>query len=282
LTLSVVVVTGDGIVVASDSRTTLRQTPREGGGAAYRVASDFTHKVFQAGEVAVATFGEAFVQGRSIASHMAEFVARKNDQCINPKAAADHLAAFFEELYRTDSAGGPPAAPLDQRSALGFLVAGYADAVGEAYEVGIPGSLVNLLGTTASGGVAAWRGQVDVVSRIVRGADLELLDRLAVVTGKKAEHDALKPLLDALTYRIPLNWMNLQDAVDLAVLCIRTTIDVQRLTLGSLAMGPEFSWPGVGGPIEIATVTARGKFAWLQRTAVQGERPAGQAEGYAS
>ena len=73
--------------------------------------------------------------------------------------------------------------------------------------------------------------------------------------------------------------MNLQDGIDFAVLCIRTTIDVQRLTLGPVATAPEFSWPGVGGPIEIATVTATRGFGWVQRTSVQGERPAGMAEG---
>ena len=75
------------------------------------------------------------------------------------------------------------------------------------------------------------------------------------------ELDALMPLLDACSYRIPFDSMNLQDGIDFAVLCIRTTIDVQRLTLGPVATAPEFSWPGVGGPIEIATVTATGGFA---------------------
>ena len=46
-------------------------------------------------------------------------------------------------------------------------------------------------------------------------------------------------------------------------------------------MAPEFSWPGVGGPIEIATVTAAAGYRWVQRTLVQGERPAGVAEGQA-
>jgi hypothetical protein len=87
------------------------------------------------------------------------------------------------------------------------------------------------------------------------------------------------PLLEACRYRIPFDSMNLQDGIDFAVLCIRTTIDVQRLTLGTLATAPEFSWPGVGGPIEIATVTAAAGYRWVQRTVVQGERPAGVAEG---
>ncbi|MGH9262274.1 MAG: hypothetical protein ACRD08_20640, partial [Acidimicrobiales bacterium] len=90
---------------------------------------------------------------------------------------------------------------------------------------------------------------------------------------------ALAALLDACSYRIPFDSLNLQDGIDFAVLCIRTTIDVQRLTLGPVATTPEFSWPGVGGPIEIATVTAARGFGWVQRTSVQGERPAGMAEG---
>jgi hypothetical protein len=63
------------------------------------------------------------------------------------------------------------------------------------------------------------------------------------------------------------------------VLCIHTTIDVQRLTLGPVATTPEFSWPGVGGPVEIATVTAMGGFAWVQKTTLRGERSSGLAEG---
>ena len=94
----------------------------------------------------------------------------------------------------------------------------------------------------------------------------------------KELHEVM-PLLEACRYRIPFDSMNLQDGIDFAVLCIRTTIDVQRLTLGTVAMAPEFSWPGVGGPIEIATVTAAAGHRWVQRTVVQGERPAGVAEG---
>ena len=91
----------------------------------------------------------------------------------------------------------------------------------------------------------------------------------------------MMPLLDTCRYRIPFDSMNLQDAIDFAVLCIRTTIDVQRLTLGTVALAPEFSWPGVAGPIEMATVTAATRYRWVQRTLVQGERPAGGAEGQA-
>ena len=277
MTLAVTVVCQDGVVVAADSRTTL------GNHRMLRVGSDFTHKVFASGEVAVATYGEAFVDDRSIASHMAEFAVVEAGNCAHPGPVAERLAAFFGDRYDAqwaDALDDDEGAPPPGVAALGFLVSGYDDAgLGEAWEVTLPDRAVEQIATTANGGGAAWRGQSDVVTRIVRGADLELLARLAAHNKMTGDLDVVMPLLDECSYRIPFDSMNLQDGIDFAVLCIRTTIDVQRLTLGPLATSPEFSWPGVGGPIEIATVTATGGFRWVQRTSVQGERPAGMAEG---
>lgn len=276
MTLAVTVVCQDGVVVAADSRTTL------GNHRMFRVGSDFTHKVFESGGVAVATYGEAFVADRSIASHMAEFLVVEAGNCDHPGPTGRRLAEFFGDRYDGQAVEAPDDTPPPGVTALGFLVCGYDDAgVGEAWEVTLPERAVEPIATTANGGGAAWRGQSDVVTRIVRGSDLELLDRLAAMHKLTDELDALAPLLEGCSYRIPFDSMNLQDGIDFAVLCIRTTIDVQRLTLGAVATAPEFSWPGVGGPIEIATVTPRRGFGWVQRTSVQGERPAGMAEGQA-
>src|SRR5262245_26833682 len=273
MTLAVTVVCQDGVVVAADSRTTLANHRM------LRVGSDYTHKVFESGRVAIATWGEAFVLGRSVASHMAEFAAREAGNCDHPGPTAIRLAEFVGDRYDQDVTEA-----LDESeprvAELGFLVGGYDDAgVGEAWEVTLPDRTVEIIATTTDGGGAVWRGQSDVVTRIMRGSDIELLERLAAAHKVVDELDALTPLLDACGYRIPFESMNLQDGIDLAVLCIRTTIDVQRLTLGPVAPSPEFSWPGVGGPIEIATVTANSGFRWVQRTLVQGERSAGVAEG---
>jgi hypothetical protein len=274
MTLAVTVVCQDGVVVAADSRTTLANHRM------LRVGSDFTHKVFESGGVAVATYGEAFMADRSIASHMAEFAVVESGNCDHPGPTARRLAEFFGARYDAQLADEPDDAPPPGVAALGFLVSGYDDAgVGEAWEVTLPERAVDQIATTATGGGAAWRGQSDVVTRIVRGSDLDLLERLAAAHRLTDELRALEPLLDGCSYRIPFDSMNLQDGIDFAVLCIRTTIDVQRLTLGPAATAPEFSWPGVGGPIEIATVTPRQGFGWVQRTSVQGERPAGVAEG---
>jgi hypothetical protein len=197
MTLAVTVVCQDGVVVAADSRTTL------GNHRMLRVGSDFTHKVFAPGGVAVATYGEAFVDERSIASHMAEFAVVEAGNCAHPGPTARQLAAFFGDRYdaqlaalgdaRDDDADPPP----PDVATLGFLVSGYDDAgVGEAWEVTLPGRAVEQIATTANGGGAAWRGQSDVVTRMVRGADLELLVRLAAVNEMGDELDAMMPLLD--------------------------------------------------------------------------------------
>ena len=93
MTLAVTVVCQDGVVVAADSRTTLANRHM------LRVGSDFTHKVFESGGVAVATYGEAFVADRSIASHMAEFAVVEAGNCDHPGPTAGNLAAFFGDRY---------------------------------------------------------------------------------------------------------------------------------------------------------------------------------------
>ena len=53
-------------------------------------------------------------------------------------------------------------------NALGLLVGGYSDGAGTLYEVTFPSREVALIANTAGGG-AAWRGQTDVVVRLMKG-----------------------------------------------------------------------------------------------------------------
>jgi hypothetical protein len=268
MTLAVAVVCHDGVVVAADSRTTLRNY------RSARVGSDHTHKVFEVGRVAVATWGEAFVLGRSVAHHMVDFAEAEGGKCAHPAAAAERLATWFGDLCDQDLPGEADLAwgmpPLD----LGFLVGGHDEfGTGEAWEVNLPARRLELVATTADVGGAAWRGQNDVVHRILRGFDEDLVGRLVVASGYQRQYDEFRLILERCAYRIPYDTINLQDAIDLVVLGIRTTADVQRLSLGPVAFGDEFAWPGVGGPIEVAAVTMRDGVFWVQRTTVRGEGP---------
>lgn len=270
MTVALAIVSTDGVVVAADSRTSQQLLK----GSPVRVLSDYTHKVFKVGEHAIATYGWAFLEDRNIAGHMTQFAAETKD-CESPADLAERLATFFGERIDRHIDAGRDKKPEPGENPLGFLVGGIEDGVGASFEVLLPSRDVHPWHDTANPG-AVWRGQTDVIRRLVKGFDLENAAGLAALAGKTAEWDALRTELQGLEYIIPFGTMNLQDAVDFAVFLIRTTIDAQRLTHG-IGAAPG-SWPGVGGPIEIAVVTPHEGFRWLQRTALQGERPAGEAE----
>src|SRR6266545_574576 len=271
MTVVIVIASADGRVLAGDSRTSTQIAPD----APVRVLSDFTHKVFQVGSRGVATYGWAFLDGGNIAGHMASFEAEtalETDQTT--RDLADRVASHFGDMFdRHIAAGMDTAPPYDP---LGFLVAGYSESVGEVFEVTLPSRTVKMQFDTNAPG-AAWRGQTDVIQRLIKGLDYEHLLPLLDQRGKMAEFEAIKAELDEIEYVVPFGQMNLQDAVDYGVFAIRTTIDTQRLTHGT--MGNPGSWPGVGGPIEILTITPTGGGRWIQRTGLQGERKAGEADG---
>jgi len=270
VTLAIAVATADGIVVAADSRTTgqLPDAPR-------RVISDFTHKVFATSGSAVATYGYAFLLQRNIAGHMAEFTREIVERGgVGPEALATALGTFFGERLESHFAVGNDPRPAEGDTVLGFLVGGYENGIGALYEVALPSSEVQRLADTTTGG-AAWRGQTDVVARLIKGIDLDCAIRTADDEIRN-QLMTLMPTFAKVEYVVPFNSMNLQDGIDFAVLAIRTTIDVQRLTHGTA--GAPGSWPGVGGPIEIATVLPTGGVNWVQQTQLQGERGAGVAE----
>jgi hypothetical protein len=269
VTLATAFVTGDGIVIAADSRTSLHPSEPS------RVFSDFTHKVFfKVADVAVATYGWAFLLNRNIAGHMPEFAQQFADKQPSVDEVCRELGEFFgERLERHCELGVDVVA--EGATAMGFLVGGYDDGVGRAFEVLLPSKAIEPIADTTEGG-GCWRGQTDVVTRLIKGADLEMLAVYAGQLGLEQQVADLNEGFTKLEYVLAMQGKNLQDAVDLAVLLIRTTIDIQRLTNGTI--GSPRSWPGVGGPIEIATVTAVDGFSWLQQTPLLAERPSGDAE----
>lgn len=272
MTVALAVVSADGVVIAADSRTTLRIGPN----APTRVLSDYTHKVFQAGDAAIATYGWAFLSERNIAGHMAEFTEAEGVAELPLDQLANRLAEFFGARYEAHIAANPQDTPDPDQLALGFLVGGYLEGRGRTYEITYPGGNVNARNDSVDNPGASWRGQTDVISRLVKGVDMNALAAAAQADGKQQHVEDLRQTFAGIEYLIPFNAMSLQDAVDFAIFAIRTTIDTQRLTYG-LLRSPG-SWPGVGGPIELTTVTATDGFGWVQRTEIQAERRAGEAE----
>jgi len=269
VTIVVGVAAPDGIILAGDSRTTLTF-----GEERHRIGSDFAQKVFPiCDSIGVATYGDAFIAERTIAGLMDEFVAQLDDQPRDSLAIAAEVGRFFDARLRDATA--PEQIEQYQRMGyfpIGFLVAGYdSDGIGRIREVAVPGPYVEEETdvTTAVLGVA-WRGQTDVIRRLIKGFDRDLFVRLGVRLPNALEDPMLK-----LEYRL-LFPITMQDAVDLASFLIRTTIDMQRFSDGT--HGQPGDVPGCGGPIRVLAVTRAGA-EWVVDAPLAGATAAGVAEG---
>lgn len=251
----------EGVAVGADSRMTYGN-PR----GWPRTASDYGYKVFELTDrVAAATFGWAYINRKNISSLIEEF---KLGPVASTKARFEDevvplMADFFQQQYDQHIAAKYDAPVAAGTTAFGFVVAGYAspnqNSVAKLTELLLPGKIIRQRNTNGGPG-AAWAGQYDVVSRLIKGWD-------PITYGQVP--GAAQPILDKGEYLVRFQNMTLQDAVDFVVFLIRTTIDMQRFSDGTLVSPGAL--PGVGGPIDIAVVTPYA-FKWVQRKRLQGER----------
>jgi hypothetical protein len=252
VTIIVGIATPDGIVLGSDSRTTRSDGER------HRILSDSAQKVFAVGRFGVATSGLAFIGNDTIAGVMDRFLAHLPDgSAPSVDAFADSLGAFFdarfsEWLESMDETWDPD----KHGPAVQFLVAGYDDeGVGHIHEVMIPGPERGAFSPDTIGGGTMWRGQTDVIVRLIKGIDwgeyamseLDLPDDVKDVLGG-FEYDPLEPI-------------TVQDALDYASFLVQTTIDMQRFSDGTYA-NPGLV-PGCGGPQQLLVVDRNGA-KWAQ------------------
>jgi proteasome subunit B (beta)-like protein len=270
MTIVVGVAAPDGLILAGDSRTTLTD------GSRHRIVSDNAQKVFPICDtIGVATYGQSGIGAQTIAGLMDEFVAHLGaDASRDGESIAKELGAFFDARFRAatpeeivrqwEESGGFP---------LGFLVAGYdQDGIGRVREVSIPGPAVGVVQpeiTTTTLGVA-WRGQTDVVRRLVLGFDWDLF----AAGGHKLPDECVEPVKN-LQYQL-LYPITMQDAVDFSTFLIRTTIDMQRFSDGTL--GNPGDLPGCGGPLRVLAITREGT-RWVAQQELSAATASGIAEG---
>ncbi len=268
------VVVSEGIVLAGDSRTTVTITEKipieteekdktiKRIKMTSRIATDYTQKVFRLNErVGAVTYGEARLLNKNIHSLVEEFKA--SDPSINKQLIdelAKRLKRYFDDIYKTHLSKYPDI----KIGTLGLMVAGYdSSGRGKLLDFKIParlgakprdGEIKQLYSTEIDFG-AAWRGQIDVITRLMKGCSPELAKRLR-------EHPELKINPYQSKYVVGFEYMTIRDAVEFAAFLIRTTIETQRFSYGTKKhIG---TVPGVGGPIDIAIITPTG-FKWVQK-----------------
>ena len=268
MSLGIVIKGPEGLVIAADSRVTLgTKTPN---GEIFHVNFDNARKVLafttnssQNSHIGAVTYGQATLgtTNRTAHSFLPEFESTLPEGRLSVQDFAEKLKDFFMGQWNNNKI------PNYSGPNMVFVVAGYNidEHFGRKYLFEIPGNpqLQERNAGSNEYGIT-WGGQREFVDRIIQGYDenvLNIIQKQLKFDDRKKEE--IRKKLRPLTMKMPLQMLPLQDCVDLAIFFIRTTIDAQRLTVGTR---------GVGGTIEVATITRSEGFKFIQRKKISGER----------
>lgn len=258
----------EGIVLAADSRVTLTvQRPIPGQTTPMTIPATFDNarKLLQVNgrpNLGVVTFGAGAIgtaQPRTAHSFLPDFETELGDTKLTVGEFAQKLSDFFLDKWNSLMAGvvGMPD--------MTFYVAGFDENEphGRVYEIQIPSTPEpNELGAGNFGIV--WGGQREIVDRIIQGFD----ERVAMIAQKHlgltdAQRQSLRTQLgNELNLPIPYQFLPLQDCIDLATTLVHTTAQLQSWLLDVR---------GVGGPVDVATITRTEGFKEVQMKRIVGE-----------
>jgi len=232
MTLAFAVKGTEGIVLAVDSRATVQIVTQQGTTNTILPATyDNATKLLKPANqnfVGAITYGNAVFdinQPRTAHSFLPEFDATLPDTRTTVSDFALKLGQFYLDRWNAAKQTGEP---------VGFLVGGYDEneAYGRIYTVSIPDQpqpieqQVNVFG-------AQWAGQIAIASGLLSHAP------------------------------IPWQLLPLQDCIDVAILAVRTTAELQKFVTDIR---------GVGGPIDVAVITKLDGFRYIQSKSLHGER----------
>lgn len=276
MTIALLIKVNDGLVVASDSATTLSMRLPDGGEAVANTYNN-ANKVFnlhKALPIGAMTWGLGNIGPVSIATLAKDLRRRYTggdrahaDWSIDPESydmgsVASRAQEFlYDERYCGQYGPGAVDAGIAAPQ-LGFLVAGYSSDSDEpqafVLEVNGPGS-VQLTEVLAGDTGASWWGQPEAIARFLGGMSLAVpnaLVNLNVGLGPDEARAVASAVQQQINPQMVSPAMPIQDAIDLAEFLVHLTIQYVRFSPGP---------PTVGGPIEIATITKHEGLKWVRR-----------------
>jgi hypothetical protein len=273
MSLGIVFKGPEGIVLAADSRVTINAEKRISDTHRLLLPSTFDNatkllKVNGHDYVGAVTYGLGAIginEPRTAHSFLPEFevaLSRKEKKRFSVEEFSKELSDFFmgqwKEMMPPDYKNDP----------LIFLIGGYDEGApyGKVFQMILPYEPAPQEQSAGQGvfGIT-WGGQHEILTRILSGYDpnltLVVKDKLNLSDEQKKDLDQfLQPVFNL---PIPYQFLPLQDCVDLSIFLIRTTIELQKWMIGIR---------GVGGVIDVATITRTGGFQYVQRKEIKGDR----------
>jgi len=261
----------EGIVLAADSRVTL-STEQQAGANKVLSHSTFDNatkllKINGQEFVGVVTYGLGAV-GQKEPRTPHSFIPEFEEELYNGKEKKTRLSVenFSKKLSEFFMNQWTKIMPKNYSGPdIHFLVGGYnsKDPYGKIFEFTIPSKSKPIETNKDVFGVK-WGGQLEYTNRLIKGFDpkaLQLVKDFLKLSDKQTG-DLLNHLEGNLSLPIPYQFLPLQDCVDLSIFLIRTTIQLQTFTVGVR---------GVGGAIDVATITRTDGFSAIQQKEIIGE-----------
>jgi hypothetical protein len=171
---------------------------------------------------------------------------------------AKKLSDFFVDQWNTRMPAGVGA------SDMVFLVAGYDEKqpYGRVFEIQIPSTPAPVEKFAAGVFGPLFGGQGEITARLLNGIDLPgtaLIKQELMLDDQKVKELSAK-IGESSGARIPYQFLPLQDCIDLSILLVRTTAQLMEY---------QTSVRGVGGQIDVATITRQEGFRYVQRKEIR-------------
>lgn len=205
MSLNVSVFVNEGIIMASDSKTTY--TREVDGRVMVGIhMNNTTRKTFLCpNQVGISTCGEGSVLGVPIAGYMEAFIRERITSETSIDEMPDKIIDYFTELVKGKT-------PIPHAH---FMIGGYQKQgntkVQKIYKVFLENKYVDSIDTENQG--AAWDGEIVVLAKLVNQ------------TYAKVQDGKMIPMPHG---EILWNFFTLQDAIDFAQFAIKTTIDTMH------------------------------------------------------
>jgi hypothetical protein len=265
MTLAIAFKAPEGIVLAADSRVTLTPAGLPGIPPPQVYFDNATKLLSVNGQasIGIVTHGTGAIgqqDPRTAHGFMPEFEEHLSENCserATVEEVATELGTFFSQQWT--QAGMP-----DNIDPMNFIVTGFdkGSAYGRLFDVSVPNAAQPVEQLEGDRFGIHLGGQADLVQRLMGGFDgrtVEIAKQTLGLDDQQAQnlHQALQAGLGIAT---PYQFLPLQDCVDMSMFLVKMTAAIQGWTIGVR---------GVGGAVDVATITRTDGFKPIQQKTIQ-------------